>query len=209
MEWGKVAEAYFENEPENPILIKKIDTNGRPIEGCVIQVLTIDGGFVAELKTGRNGYAVCTGVKPGWYLVKEIYVEGHILDDTPKQVELKIGEPAVVELVNRPLNGIEIYKKTDEDKPLEGVEFTVKKENNLIGTYKTSASGLIQIPDLEPGFYTVFESKGVDGYTPDARPQTVELNMGDLVKFYVRGIHDGVPTGAILKVLKRKFHSEF
>ena len=115
----------------------------------------------------------------------------------------------MVELVNRPLNGIEIYKKTDEDKPLEGVEFTVKKENNLIGTYKTSASGLIQIPDLEPGFYTVFESKGVDGYTPDARPQTVELNMGDLVKFYVRGIHDGVPTGAILKVLKRKFHSEF
>lgn len=35
------------------------------------------------------------------------------------------------------------------------------------------------------------------------------LNMGDLVKFYVRGIHDGVPTGAILKVLKRKFISEF
>lgn len=35
------------------------------------------------------------------------------------------------------------------------------------------------------------------------------LNMGDLVKFYVRGIHDGVPTGAILKVLKRKLISEF
>lgn len=93
VEWGKVATAYFENEPENPILIKKIDTEGRPIEGCVIQVLTINGGFVAELKTGRNGYAICTGLEPGWYLVKEIYVEGHILDDTPKQVELKIGEP--------------------------------------------------------------------------------------------------------------------
>lgn len=35
------------------------------------------------------------------------------------------------------------------------------------------------------------------------------LNMGDLVKFYVRGIHNSVPTGAILKVLKRKFISEF
>lgn len=182
VEWGKVAEAYFENEPENPILIKKIDTEGRPIEGCVIQVLTIDGGFVAELKTGRNGYAVCTGVEPGWYLVKEIYVEGHILDDTPKQVELKIGEPAVVELVNKPLNGIEIYKETDDGEPLEGVEFTVKKENNLIGAYKTSASGLIQIPDLEPGFYTIFESKGVEGYIPDAKPQTVELKWGDCVR---------------------------
>ena len=155
VEWGKVATAYFENEPENPILIKKIDTDGRPIEGCVVQVLTINGGFIAELKTGRNGYAVCTGVKPGWYLVKEIYVEGHILDDTPKQVELKAGEPAVVELVNKPLNGIEIYKKTAEDKPLEGVEFTVKKENDLIVTYRTGANGLIQIPDLEPGSYTI------------------------------------------------------
>lgn len=182
VEWGKVAEAYFENEPENPILIKKIDTEGRPIEGCVIHVLTIDGGFVAELKTGRNGYAVCTGVEPGWYLVKEVYVEGHILDDTPKQVELKIGEPAVVELVNKPLNGIEIYKETDDGEPLEGVEFIVKKENNLIGAYKTSASGLIQIPDLEPGFYTVFESKGVEGYVPDARPQTVELKWGDCAR---------------------------
>ena len=182
VEWGKVAEAYFENEPENPILIKKIDTEGRPIEGCVVQVLTIDGGFVAELKTGRNGYAVCTGVEPGWYLVKEVYVEGYILDDTPKQVELKIGEPAVVELVNRPLNGIEIYKETDDEKPLEGVEFTVKKENDLIGTYKTSASGLIQIPDLEPGFYTIFESKGVEGYIPDAKPQTVELKWGDCAR---------------------------
>ena len=182
VEWGKVAEAYFENEPENPILIKKIDTDGRPIEGCVIQVLTINGGFVKELKTGRNGYAVCTGIEPGWYLVKEIYVEGHILDDTPKQVELKIGEPAVVELVNKPLNGIEIYKETDDEKPLEGVEFTVKKENNLIGTYKTSASGLIQIPDLEPGFYTVYESAGVEGFIPDVRPQTVELKWGDCVR---------------------------
>ena len=178
VEWGKVAEAYFENEPENPILIKKIDTEGRPIEGCVIQVLTIDGGFVAELKTGRNGYAVCTGVEPGWYLVKEVYVEGHILDDTPKQVELKIGEPAVVELVNKPLNGIEIYKETDDGEPLEGVEFIVKKENNLIGAYKTSASGLIQIPDLEPGWYTCFETATIPGYVLDNEPQNFEVKEG-------------------------------
>ena len=30
------------------------------------------------------------------------------------------------------------------------------------------------------------------------------MGIGDLVKFYIRGVHDGVPTGAILKVLKRK-----
>lgn len=30
------------------------------------------------------------------------------------------------------------------------------------------------------------------------------MGPGDFVKFYVRGIYDGVPTGAILKVLKKK-----
>jgi hypothetical protein len=29
------------------------------------------------------------------------------------------------------------------------------------------------------------------------------------VKFYIRGVHDGVPTGAILKVLKKKAAPEF
>ena len=29
------------------------------------------------------------------------------------------------------------------------------------------------------------------------------LNIGDMVKFYVRGIYDDVPTGAILKVIKK------
>ena len=183
VEWGKVSEVTFRNEPENPILIKKIDTNGRPIESAIFHVLTIDGGFVAEVKTGRNGYATVTGVKPGWYLVKEIYVEGHILDDTPKQIELKLGGgPAVIEIVNKPLNGIEIYKKSDTNEPLEDIEFTVKKENNLIGVFKTSSTGLIQIPDLEPGFYTVFESAGKEGYLLDPTPKTCELRWGDYVR---------------------------
>jgi hypothetical protein len=38
------------------------------------------------------------------------------------------------------------------------------------------------------------------------------MGIGDLVKFYIRGVHDvhdGIPTGAILKVLKRKATPEF
>ena len=30
------------------------------------------------------------------------------------------------------------------------------------------------------------------------------MNVGDYVKFFVRGIYDGVPTGAILKIIKKK-----
>ena len=183
VEWGRVTEVTFRNEPQNPILIKKINDLGQPVENCVLHVLTINGGFVQEVKTGRNGYATVTGLSPGWYLVKEISVEGHILDDTPKQVELKLGGgPAVIELVNKRLNGIEIYKKSDSGEPLEGIEFTVKKENNLIGVFKTDSRGLIQIPDLEPGFFTIYESTGKEGFLIDPTPQTCELRWGDSVR---------------------------
>ena len=35
------------------------------------------------------------------------------------------------------------------------------------------------------------------------------MGIGDLVKFYIRVIHNGVPTGAILKVMKKEAAPEF
>ena len=35
------------------------------------------------------------------------------------------------------------------------------------------------------------------------------MQHGDFVKMYVRAIHDGVPTGAIIKILKRENQSPF
>ena len=32
------------------------------------------------------------------------------------------------------------------------------------------------------------------------------MSQGDLVKLYIRGIYDGTPTGAILKIIKKKIN---
>jgi uncharacterized surface anchored protein len=45
--------------------------------------------------------------------------------------------------------------------------------------YKTDKTGIVYVPSLEPGWYTVAETKAADGYIPDASPRNVEITYGD------------------------------
>ncbi len=186
VDWGKVMTVEFRNQPKSPIFIKKINSvTGEPLEGALFSVSKVDGTFIGEYRTGRNGYATVAGVQPGFYLIAEKQpAPGFILDEAAKIVELKLDSVVEVEFLNRPLNGIEIYKidsKTRE--PLEGAEFTVKtKAGELIGVYKTSVSGRIEIPELQPGWYSVYESAtSSPEYLLDGTVRDVELKFNDHV----------------------------
>lgn len=186
VDWGKLVTVEFQNQPKNPIVIKKINSvTGEPISGALFHISKVDGTFIGEYRTGRNGFITVTGLEPGFFQIRERQpAPGFILDETMKIVELKYNAVAEVEFLNRPLNGIEIYKidsKTRE--PLEGAEFTVKKKSGeLVGVYKTSVSGRIEIPDLEPGWYSVYESAtSSPEYLLDATVRDVELKWNDYV----------------------------
>lgn len=57
----------------------------------------------------------------------------------------------------------------------------------------------------EKAYYVRVSGMPAEIRCPVRSSHTMEaMGIGDLVKFYIRGVHDGVPTGAILKVLKRK-----
>lgn len=57
----------------------------------------------------------------------------------------------------------------------------------------------------ETAYYVRVAGIPVEVRCPIRSNHSMELmNVGDYVKFYVRGIHDGVPTGAILKIIKKK-----
>ena len=57
----------------------------------------------------------------------------------------------------------------------------------------------------EKAYYVRVSGMPAEIRCPVRSSHTMEvIGIGDLVKFYIRGVHDGVPTGAILKVLKRK-----
>ena len=174
----------FEDTPENPILIKKLDdVSGAPIEDTTFLVTKVNGEFVGEYTTGKQGYATVAGIDPGWYVVKEIRANpNYIPSSEAKTVQLKVGEPAVVEFYNRPKTGLQVIK-TDAvtGEPLKGVKFTVTELSGaVVGTYETDKDGIIYLDGLEEKWVRVTEIQPLPGYKPDPEPRLIELKSDKL-----------------------------
>lgn len=107
-----------------------------------------------------------------------------------------------------------------EERPVEITSLT-RGEDGKVTAMKVSIRAAEEIPHLEvragntyTGYITSFSETAyfvriaglpVEIRCPVRSNHTMELlNVGDMVKFYIRGVYDDVPTGAILKVIKRK-----
>ena len=176
---GEEKTLRFENTPASPVILKKVDMEGNPLAGATFRLTKMNGELVGEYTTGRNGFVTIPELDPGWYVAVEIKApDGYKLNNIPQKVELKAGEPAILEFENEELPHLQIYKYDSvTKKPLAGVAIRVEKlDGERIGDFKTNQAGLIAIPDLEPGAYVCYEIATVPGYQLDMTPQTVELD---------------------------------
>ena len=111
---------------------------------------------------------------PDTYVVTETKtIDGYVLDSTPQTVKVNTHDTQTLTFVNYPTGGLTIIK-TDEEtgKRIEGVKFEIQKMNGeVIGQYVTDRNGLIQLPDVEKGWYTVTELKAAKSYLLDTTPQ--------------------------------------
>ena len=176
LEADKATVVQFENQPLNPLLIKKVDQNGRPLAGVKFRVKRADGQYVGEYVTGISGLATVAGQQPGFFIVEEVEtLSGYILDSTPKTVELRIDKPAEVEFINHKAGSLLIKKVNSVDgSALAGATFKVTTaEGTLIGEVTSNQNGYATLDTLEPGAYIVSEIKGPDGFILDNTPHTV------------------------------------
>ena len=176
LEADKATVVQFENQPLNPLLIKKVDQDGRPLAGVKFRVKRADGQYVGEYTTGISGLATVAGQQPGSFIVGEIKtLPGYILDSTPKTVELRIDKPAEVEFINHKAGSLLIKKVNSVDgSALAGAVFKVTTaEGTLIGEVTSNQNGYATLDNLEPGAYIVSEIKGPDGFILDNTPHTV------------------------------------
>ena len=176
LEADKATVVQFENQPLNPLLIKKVDQDGRPLAGVKFRVKRADGQYVGEYVTGISGLATVAGQQPGFFIVEEIKtLPGYILDSTPKTVELRIDKPAEVEFINHKAGSLLIKKVNSVDgSALAGATFKVTTaEGTLIGEVTSNQNGYATLDNLEPGAYIVSEIKGPDGFILDNTPHTV------------------------------------
>lgn len=179
---GKPVLVEFVNRPMSGLTIYKTNSaNGRPLGGAKFRVTKMNGEFIGNYTTSSSGYAFVGTLDPGWVTIVEISSpDGFILDETPKNVEIKTSIPVLVEFTNRPLSGLRITKLDEATRqPIRDVEFEVTKKNGeRIGTYRTNSSGVINLNALDDGWYVCVEKKAANGYMLDIRPYDIEVKNG-------------------------------
>lgn len=148
-----------------------------------------DGEFLGNYKTDEFGEILLTNAKPGTYRAFEVNTgdEGHILDTTPQEVELRAGD-GIKELMffNDMKPGLKLIK-VDSDDPSKVIPNAVFEIKSVEGTYgpqefRTDENGEIDLSMLPAGSYVVTE-KSCDGYVIDEAQRIIELKPNENAQF--------------------------
>jgi len=190
----------FVNDALSPLYIKKIDSKTHePVKNAKFRVTKMNGEFVYEGNTDIYGFICIPQLDPGWYTVTELSVDGYVLDNTPKSVEVKLGDPAIVEFDNNPYGDLIIQKIDNAGKALEGVKFKITKvDGQGVGAtyYETDSEGFIRLLDIKPDFYVVKEEKTLETHILDETERTIEVKSGEA---YTLKVVNDIKTGLIIK----------
>ena len=185
VEYGKVAEITFWNEPYGTLRIEKLSNTGAHLPGAMVQIKHIESGVTYTAETNFAGYAIFDNIKPGAYEIKEITApSGWLKDDATYTASVATGETTTFSLVNKELPGLRIIKYDRKNMvAMANVTFEVWRDGVSLGKFRTDEFGEILLTDAAPGTYrTVEVDTGSDGHILDTTPQEVELSAGDGIK---------------------------
>ena len=202
VDYGKTYALDFYNTKKGSAQIIKIDAHTKtPLKGAQFIVYKASGEVVGTYTTDGDGLIILPFLDNGWYkAVEHKSVPGYLLDDTPQDFEVKGNDFVKLVFENTPLSGLQI-KKIDAvtRQPIAGVEFSVSRINGeKIGSYTTDKSGLIFVPNLTEGTYSIVEEICGDGYLRDSEPKLVEVKKGVTVTLEV----ENTPMSGLL-IVKR------
>ena len=185
---GKESTLTVENTVKPSLTIIKLDSKtNEPLAGAVFEVYR-DAKLVGTYTTNINGEINLRDLKTGTYLVKETAVDnGHIVNSTPQQIEIDENsrDTAILVFLNDQKPYIRLVKLDSTTlKPLEGAVFEIKRaDGSYTKEFTTDKDGEINLGELEPGTYTVKETKAPDGYIADSSSRIVTVNGNDSATF--------------------------
>lgn len=185
LEQGKTYTLTIENTKKPGLLIKKVDAQtSKPLAGASFKVTRGDGSVVRKnVVSDADGIVHLAELDTGTYIITETKApSGYVIDETPKTVQLREGQPYEVIFTNSRSYGLQIRKIIKgTNKPLSGCVFRVAKANGeIIGKYTTNSAGLATVSGLEDGVYVVTELSCPEGYRLDSTPQNVIVKSGEL-----------------------------
>ena len=187
---------FKDTKPGGLIIEKRDSVTKEPLAGATFKVTTSDGRFVAQdggatstnglYSTDANGQIHIVDLDPDTYVVTEVTApDGYLMDAPSQTVKIEKNDTQTLTFYDTPLGGLTIVKVDSESgKRLEGAKIEVAKMNGeIVGTYVTDKLGVIQLPDLDDGWYQLTEIKAPKGYLLDSTPQKVEVKKGETKTF--------------------------
>ncbi|MFK4320403.1 choice-of-anchor A domain-containing protein [Bacillus sp. RC145] len=153
-------------------LLKKDSESGQLLPGAKFDVIDKDGNVVETIITDGKGAALSKQLPVGTYKLKEVEApKGYELSSSSVRVDVAANKTVTVDVLNKKIaekatGQFEIVKvdANDKTKLLSDAEFEVYKDGEKIDTLRTDKTGKVISKKLEPGKYTLKETKAPKGY---------------------------------------------
>lgn len=186
---GKISDATIINKELPGLRITKYERGTMTLMSNVSFEIFRDAESLGIFTTDEFGQILLTDCKPGTYraVERDTGGDGHVLDTTPQEVELKAGD-GIKELVffNDRLPGIHLIKvdSSDLSKPIVNARFKFEATDGSYGPVEltTGQDGTIDLSKLPVASYVVTELE-CPGYVVDDAQRIIHLDGGDQAQF--------------------------
>ena len=190
---NEVVTVEFRNAPKgNLIIVKQDSVTKEPLEGVQFKIVYANGSYVDADSgtlsstglywTDKDGKIALSGIS-GTVVVTEVEtIPGYTIDENSRTQTVVVdpNDTQTLYFYNTPAGGLQIIKSDESSgKRISGVRFEVRKVNGeIVGTYTTDSDGVIYLPEIESGWYTVTELKAAPGYLLDTASHRIEVKDG-------------------------------
>ncbi|MGH0565266.1 SpaA isopeptide-forming pilin-related protein, partial [Bacillus cereus] len=177
-------------KPGDVELTKVDDIDGTALEGAVFKIVDANDEkkvIRENIKTGADGKAIATGLRPGDYKFIEVTAPKYY-DKNTNPIKFTITESQTTSATVTAKNsltkgGIELTKvnAADEKETLEGAVFKIvnRDTNEDVRTeLVTNSKGMLVVDDLRPGNYKLIETKAPTYYDVNVEPIEFTIEKG-------------------------------
>ncbi len=177
-------------KPGDVELTKVDDIDGTALEGAVFKIVDANDEkkvIRENIKTGADGKAIATGLRPGDYKFIEVTAPKYY-DKNTSPIKFTITESQTTSATVTAKNsltkgGIELTKvnAADEKETLEGAVFKIVNRDTNEDTRTnlvTNSEGKLVVDDLRPGNYKLIETKAPTYYDVNVEPIEFTIEKG-------------------------------
>ena len=186
MDGLNIEKTVTNNLVRGTLKIVKTNEYKEPIEGCKFEILNSDQKVITTITTDKNGEATVTGLEMGEYYYREVEAPSTVvMDKNTYKFEIEENNEVIAKtVINVLVRGkLQIVKKDEYQKPLEGVKFQILDSNKkVVETLTTDEEGKAESKELARGTYYYKEISAGDQYIVDTNEYEFNMNGVNIVK---------------------------